>query len=41
MAGDAAALRSLFTDAQALFGPDAPHRWAEALSAFDASAVTG
>ena len=38
---DAAALRALFVEAQVIFGAEAGHRWAEALSAFDATAVTG
>lgn len=38
---DAAALRDLYRQAQALFGSSAGERWAEALSAFDAYAVTG
>lgn len=38
---DAAALRALFTEAERLFGPEASTRWAQALSAFDAHAVTG
>lgn len=41
VAKDAAALRVLFAEAQVLFGAEAGHRWAEALSAFDATAVTG
>ncbi len=41
VAGDAAALRVLYLDAQLLFGDQAAHRWAETLSAFDASAITG
>lgn len=38
---DRAALAALYTEAQALFGDQAPQRWAEVLSAFDALAVTG
>lgn len=41
LTGDAAELRRLFTQAQELFGEDAGTRWAEILSAFDSSAVTG
>jgi hypothetical protein len=39
--GDRAALVRLFATAHVLFGADAEHKWAEALSAFDASAITG
>jgi len=38
---DRAALAALYAEAQTLFGDQAPRRWAEALSAFDALAVTG
>lgn len=38
---DGAALRVLYDEARALFGDDAAGRWAQALSAFDALAVTG
>ena len=41
LVGDADALRRLFAEAQELFGEDAGTRWAEVLSAFDSSAVTG
>ena len=41
VAGDSDALAALFADGTALFGTRASHLWAEALSAFDASAVTG
>ena len=41
LAQDQAALRMLYDEARALFGEDAPRRWAQALSAFDALAVTG
>ena len=41
MAGDGDALRRLFAQAHELFGTDAERRWAQALSAFDSSAVTG
>lgn len=38
---DAAALRALYAEAQQMFGEAAGQRWAQALSAFDALAVTG
>ncbi len=38
---DRPALAALYAEAQNLFGDQAPHRWAEVLSAFDALAVTG
>jgi hypothetical protein len=38
---DAASLGSLYAEAVDLFGADAGQRWARALSAFDASAITG
>jgi len=41
LAGEADELRHLFAEAQELFGDDAGTRWAEVLSAFDSSAVTG
>ena len=41
MAGDADGLRRLFEVGRELFGDDLSHQWAEALSAFDSSAVTG
>ena len=41
LAADESALRALFAVAQELFGAQAPHRWAEVLSAYDSSAVTG
>lgn len=41
MEQDADELRRLFDAGRPLFGPDLSHRWAEALSAYDASAVTG
>lgn len=41
LAADESALRALFVIAQDLFGAEAPHRWAEVLSAYDSSAVTG
>ena len=41
MAGDADGLRRLFEVGRELFGEGLSHQWAEALSAFDSSAVTG
>ncbi len=41
LAGDGDALRDLYAEAVLLFGPSAAARWAETLSAFDSSAVTG
>ena len=41
IAGDADALRLLFADATSLFGSEASARWAQALSAYDDTAVTG
>jgi hypothetical protein len=41
LASDADALRALFAEAQEVFGDDAGTRWAQVLSAFDSSAVTG
>jgi hypothetical protein len=41
IAGDEIALRTLFRDAQELFGDQASHRWAEAMSGLDAGAQTG
>lgn len=41
IAKDGAALRALFSEATALFGDRASAEWADALSAFDASAQTG
>ena len=41
LAGDGAALRSLYAEGGEIFGEDLGTRWAEALSAFDSSAVTG
>ena len=41
MAGDSSALRALFDEGTAQFGARASHLWADALSAFDSSAVTG
>lgn len=41
LAGDGPALRSLYAEGQVHFGDDVARRWAQVLSAFDASAVTG
>lgn len=41
MAGDSSALRALFDEGTTRFGARASHLWADALSAFDSSAVTG
>jgi hypothetical protein len=41
MAGDSGALKELFDEGTALFGARASHLWADTLSAFDSSAVTG
>ncbi len=41
IAGDRDALRRLFEVARVIFGDDAGARWAEAMSALDASAQTG
>jgi hypothetical protein len=41
IAGDAEALGRLFREAQSLFGDQASHKWAEAMSGLDASAQTG
>lgn len=41
LAGDGPVLRSLYAEGQVLFGDDIARRWAQVLSAFDASAVTG
>lgn len=41
IARDAASLTALYAEAGSLFGSDAGQRWAQALSAFDSSAVTG
>jgi hypothetical protein len=38
---DADELRRLFAEAREKFGDEAGARWADALSAFDSSAVTG
>ncbi|MCF8526787.1 MAG: hypothetical protein WAO50_09445 [Candidatus Nanopelagicales bacterium] len=41
LARDADALRALYAEATELFGSEAGAHWAQALSAYDASAVTG
>lgn len=41
IAGDEAALRELFAEGRELFGAEAGHRWAEAMSGLDAGAQTG
>jgi hypothetical protein len=41
LAGDRAALILLYSDAEVLFGEHAAEKWAELLSAYDASAQTG
>jgi hypothetical protein len=41
IAGDGDALRRLFDAAKELYGEDAGAKWAEAVSALDASAQTG
>lgn len=41
MAGDSHALTALYDEARTLFGDDASRHWAQALSAFDSSAITG
>ena len=41
MAGDSHALTALYNEARTLFGDDASRHWAQALSAFDSSAITG
>ena len=41
IAGDRDALGRLFREAQELFGDQASHKWAEAMSGLDASAQTG
>lgn len=41
ISGDEALLRTLFEEGRALFGADLSRRWAEALSAYDSTAVTG
>jgi len=41
LANDGHALKVLYGEAQRLFGSDAGAHWAEALSAYDGTAVTG
>ncbi len=41
LSGDGGDLRALFAVALDLFGAAAGERWAEVLSAYDASAITG
>lgn len=41
IADDGDRLRALFEEGHALFGDDLSRRWAEALSAYDSTAVTG
>lgn len=41
LAGDGPALGELYAEGVELFGTEAGTTWAEALSAFDSSAVTG
>lgn len=41
LAGDEAALRALYAEGVRLFGDDLGQVWAEVLSAYDSSAVTG
>ncbi len=41
LAQDAEAMRRLYAQARTLFGDAADRRWAEVLSAYDATAVTG
>ena len=41
LARDADALHTLYAEATELFGSEAGAHWAQALSAYDASAVTG
>lgn len=41
LAGDGDALRALYAEGIDLFGEDLGTTWAEALSAYDSSAVTG
>lgn len=41
LSGDGPALRDLYAEGVELFGAEAGTTWAEALSAFDSSAVTG
>ena len=39
--GDEDRLRALFEEGRTLFGTDLSRRWAQALSAYDSTAVTG
>lgn len=41
LTNDRASLRTLYAEAVELFGPSAPTHWSQALSAYDASAITG
>jgi hypothetical protein len=41
LAGDGDALKTLYAEGIELFGEDLGTRWAEVLSAYDSSAVTG
>lgn len=41
LAGDGAALRTLYAEGTELFGEDLGTTWAGVLSAYDSSAVTG
>lgn len=41
LTGDSTALRALYAEGTVLYGAEAAQRWAQVLSAFDASAVTG
>jgi len=41
IAGDGVELSRLFAIAHEIFGPQAGERWADALSGFDGTAVTG
>lgn len=41
LAGDEATLRALYAEGVRLFGDDLGQVWAEVLSAYDSSAVTG
>ena len=41
ISGDGDRLRGLFEEGRAIFGDDLSRRWAQALSAYDSTAVTG
>lgn len=41
LAGNSASLRDLYAEAVELFGPAAGEHWAEVLSAYDSTAITG